>query len=80
MRKLKIVQLDEEVFFDSHLDRRDAFVWIRPALGSTKREKSITQTSILLVSDDICLFLSLFPQMKFLKYVKLKGNERSSYS
>jgi len=49
------VQLDEEVFFDSHLGRRDASVWIRPALGSTKRKKSITQTSTHLVSDDICV-------------------------
>ena len=31
----KILQLDEEVSFDSHLDMTDASVWIRPALRST---------------------------------------------
>ena len=37
----KILQQDEEVFFDSHLDMTDASVWIRPALRSIKRKRSI---------------------------------------
>jgi len=36
----KILQLDEEVFFDSHLDMTDASVWLRPALRSTIQKKN----------------------------------------
>ena len=38
-----ILQQDEGVFFDSHLDVSDALVWIGPALRSTKRKRSIKQ-------------------------------------
>ena len=53
----KILQQDEEVFFDSHLDMRDASVWIRSALRSIKRKISRTPRFFMSVFKYLKLFM-----------------------
>ena len=51
----RILQLDEEVFFDSHRDMTDASVWIRLALRPTKQKDQSQR-----------LFSSIFPTKSYL--------------